>query len=202
MVSSSVLSVADASKEACLSEAEYAALIAAVGELKNLDDLALIKDAEFDQAIDSIKVGGSDITLAAKGRLRKLKSLAVKQVTAPPKADSKPSARKTKLSSVLDQSCEAEVQRLDADHITKLYVSYERKRGGLPHEDCDPSVDQISAYHQAMGDGTLPYADFSVFGPHGDRLAKKLKFASYSFSPDGTWTRTELPGPPDFQSWW
>eukprot|EP00971_Amphidinium_carterae_P194297 3855451-Amphidinium_carterae.7 len=53
-----------------------------------------------------------------------------------------------------------------------------------------------------MGDGTLPYADFSVFGPHGDCLAKKLKFASCSFSLDGTWARTELPGPPEFQSWW
>eukprot|EP00971_Amphidinium_carterae_P339884 6477937-Amphidinium_carterae.1 len=72
----------------------------------------------------------------------------------------------------------------------------------MPHEDCDPSVDQISAYRQAMADGTLPYADFSVFGPHGDRLSKKLKFAAFKFGADGTWTREELPGPPDFQSWW
>eukprot|EP00971_Amphidinium_carterae_P258624 5133205-Amphidinium_carterae.1 len=98
MASSSVLSIADASKEACLFDAEYAALIVAVGELKNLDDIALIKDEAFDKAIDGIKVGEAGITLAARGRLRKFKSLAVKQV-AHEKADSKPSARKTKLSS-------------------------------------------------------------------------------------------------------
>eukprot|EP00971_Amphidinium_carterae_P204078 4049709-Amphidinium_carterae.3 len=35
-----------------------------------------------------------------------------------------------------------------------------------------------------MADGTLPKADFSVFGPHGDRLSKKLKFASFKFGAD------------------
>eukprot|EP00971_Amphidinium_carterae_P243721 4840609-Amphidinium_carterae.1 len=36
----------------------------------------------------------------------------------------------------------------------------------------------------------------------GDRLSKKLKFAAFKLGADGTWTREELPGPPDFQSWW
>eukprot|EP00971_Amphidinium_carterae_P116978 2316423-Amphidinium_carterae.1 len=52
----------------------------------------------------------------------------------------------------------------------------------------------INAYKQTLADGTLPYADFAVFEPHGDRLAKKPKFASYTFSLEfSTWTCNELP---------
>eukprot|EP00971_Amphidinium_carterae_P268239 5321903-Amphidinium_carterae.2 len=63
-------------------------------------------------------------------------------------------------------------------------------------------LDQAAEGHSGWFPANGPYAAFSIFGPHGDRLTKKLKFASYTFTPDGSWTRSELPGPPDFPTWW
>eukprot|EP00971_Amphidinium_carterae_P139688 2767530-Amphidinium_carterae.2 len=40
---------------------------------------------------------------------------------------------------------------------------------------------------------------FAVFGPHGDCLARNLRFANYTMNPvDRVWTCAELLGPPDF----
>ena len=76
-------------------------------------------------------------------------------------------------------------------------------RGGLPHPDHEPSPDQLAAVKQLLASGAPPYVDFSLYGPYGRRMLKRLMFTAFSYNVQtGTWTRQELPGPPDFQSWW
>jgi hypothetical protein len=50
--------------------------------------------------------------------------------------------------------------------------------------------------------GLIPYADFSIWGPHQLRMVKKLTFMAMVISPDGNWKRTELRGPPGYDVWW
>eukprot|EP00971_Amphidinium_carterae_P348659 6490615-Amphidinium_carterae.1 len=196
------LKFADLCHLGLLSDEEVKGLVKVTGEFNTAAEVANLTEDEWNGAIAAIKLGDKldSPSIAQKARYRNLLKLAVESTT---KKEVKVTARKCKLSSVLDQTCDAEVVRLDAETISNLYHAYEVNRGGVPHSDHDPSVDQLSAYHQALGDGSLPYADFAVFGPHGDRLARKLRFANYTMNPvDGVWTRTELPGPPDFQTWW
>ena len=76
-------------------------------------------------------------------------------------------------------------------------------RGDFPHEDQEPTPDQLSAVHQLIRAGVPPYVDFSLFGPHGRRMLRKLHLVAQRYDPStGTWRRQELPGPPCFDSWW
>eukprot|EP00971_Amphidinium_carterae_P169353 3355578-Amphidinium_carterae.1 len=159
------------------SAAEWTALVGVIGEVNRPPDLAYISAPEFDKALEEVKLGGRALPLTVKARLRGVKQAVTDhlQSKANPKSMPVPTSQmghKCKLSAVLDQAAEGEVMRLDTKATTDLYAAYAAKRGGYPHQDHDPSVDQISAYHQGIQDGSLPYADFSIFGPHGDRLTK------------------------------
>ncbi|CAE8651021.1 unnamed protein product, partial [Polarella glacialis] len=113
-----------------------------------------------------------------------------------------PAGRKLRLSSVVDQTLDADVVPLGQQAIQAMFTDYETKFGAEPHPDVEPTGDQLSALSQLTKSGSVPYADFSVFGPYGQRLLRKLVFVSFSLSPAGDWQRRELPGPPDFETWW
>ena len=106
---------------------------------------------------------------------------------------------KVKISTILDQRSEAEVERLGIEEVNKLFDEYRKRRGALPHPDVEPTVEQISAMRQVLRQGVVPYTDFAVFGP---RNQKKLQLQTFLLQPDCTWKRSETPGPPDFQCWW
>eukprot|EP00969_Alexandrium_andersonii_P140022 6194427-Alexandrium_andersonii.AAC.1 len=60
----------------------------------------------------------------------------------------------------------------------------------------EPTPDQLSAVKQLIACGALPYVDFSLFGPHGHWLLKKLMLTAFSYSVQtGEFHRQELPGP-------
>ena len=48
----------------------------------------------------------------------------------------------------------------------------------------------------------MPFADFPLFGPLGERLLHKLNYPKWTFMRDDSWQRKELPGPPSFVFWW
>ena len=125
---------------------------------------------------------------------------------APPTGDPKGTtntAKRPKLSSLVDATAEAELQKLPATFIQSCYSNYALTRGDLPHQDIEPTDEQLSAIHQLVTAGDAPYVDFSIFGPHGRRMLKRLTFASRTLDPStGEWRRQELPGPPDFPTWW
>ena len=109
---------------------------------------------------------------------------------------------KIKLSMVLDPSLESELVRLPQTMVRALFTKYIAVRGAEPSEDIEPTHEQVSAVHQVITNDFVPYADFAIWSPHGKRMVGKLSYCAYTFQPDGTWHRRELPGPPSWDHWW
>ena len=120
----------------------------------------------------------------------------------PPPTSATAGEPRLKLSSILDPVLDTELVRLLQAEITKLFAGYEQKRGAEPSEEIEPTVEQISAIAQVLKSDLAPYACFSIFGPHGRRLLQKLMYMSWTYLPNGSWQRRELPGPPSFDFWW
>ena len=109
-----------------------------------------------------------------------------------------PSGRKLKLSAVVDQSLDAEVTPLPPTEIQAMFDAYKLKYGDMPAPE---TADQLAAIKQLVVAKAVPYIDFAVYGPHGLRLLRKLTFSSHTLNANGEWARKELPGPPDFDTW-
>ena len=102
-----------------------------------------------------------------------------------------PPTKKVKLSSLVDTIADAELVPLLPADVRAMFDSYTRSQGGPPSVDVEPTAEQLGAVKQLP-----PYVDFSLFGPHGRRLLKRLTFTQFAFHPDqGSWSRHELPGP-------
>ncbi|CAE7838251.1 unnamed protein product [Symbiodinium sp. CCMP2592] len=111
-------------------------------------------------------------------------------------------ARRLKLSSILDPTLDAEVSPLGAAFFQQLYKDYKAKFGDYPSPDADPSSDQVASLRQVVAAGAAPYADFSLFGPHGLRLLRKQTFTSYTLNvATGEWSKKEQPGPSSYHTW-
>ena len=112
-------------------------------------------------------------------------------------------ARKLKLSAVLDPTLDAEIQPLSSEEATRMYNDYRNAFGDFPTADSDVSMDQLAAVRQVVASGSVPYADFSVFGPFGQRLLRKQTFMSYHLNvATGEWQKREQPGPGDYHTWY
>ena len=61
-----------------------------------------------------------------------------------PLATNSPS-RKLKLSAVVDQTLEAEVNMLTNDEVDAMYREYKQTYGDVPSPEAEPTVDQLSA---------------------------------------------------------
>ena len=56
---------------------------------------------------------------------------------------------------------------------------------------------------QLLSAGQAPYVDFALFGQHGKGAPKKLTMVAFTYQVEsGTWKRVEVPGLPDFATWW
>jgi len=103
----------------------------------------------------------------------------------------------------VDQAQDRDLTNLDGTTVRRMFTDYENKRGGMPQPEHEPTTEQISAVAQLIHADLTPYADFSVFGPQGRRVQKKLMFQAQNFCIDSqTWKKVELPGPSDLPTWW
>ena len=102
-----------------------------------------------------------------------------------------------KLSVLLNLALDSELARPPQAKVLEVHTSYVelQKRS----EDTEPTLEQVSAVHQVITADLVPFVDFSLFGPQGKRLLHKFTYLSWTFMPDGSWLRSELPGP---QSLW
>ena len=111
--------------------------------------------------------------------------------------------RKLKLSAVLDPTLDAEIVAMSPAEISQAYQDYAAKFGDQPGAEYDPSPDQLSALRQVVEARAVPYADFSVFGPFGNRRLRRQVYTSYQLNAaTGEWTKKEQPGPPGFHEWY
>ena len=122
-----------------------------------------------------------------------------------PSAPSLPSsaARKFKLCQVLSQIDDTEIELLSEKELLAAYGRYEVLfgKGQRPPTDRDPTVEQLSAVQALLKSCQTPYADFAVFGPHGTRIFKKLKFQGLTLNKAGELVQSELYGPPTLAVW-
>ena len=110
--------------------------------------------------------------------------------------------RKLKLSAIIDPTLDAEIVQLTTAEVTAMYLKYKNKFGDHPSQDIEPTMDQLSALAQLIKSTALPYADFSVWGPHGLRQLRKSVFTAYILnSATGEWSKREQPGPDSIQAW-
>ena len=95
--------------------------------------------------------------------------------------------RKLKLSSVLDQSDDSEFAVQSEEMRAKWYSQYVMTVGGLPPEEEDPSLEQLSALQKRLVvQDTAPFVDFAVFVPYGQKALKAARFRTYVLTGSGT----------------
>jgi hypothetical protein len=110
--------------------------------------------------------------------------------------------RKVKLAMVVDQTSDEDAPILTEMLIQAAYATYDATMGGEPPDDCEPSVDQLTAIHWMVFIAKmLPYVDFGVFGPHSVRMIRKLKLTGMVLSASGQLHHAEMSGPSSFEQW-
>ena len=108
---------------------------------------------------------------------------------------------KVKVSSILDQSSDREVERRSREELNLLRSRYRSVEGEDPMKSEEVTDDQLSVLGALTRVGIAPYAYFGVWKPFGQRAAKNLKFTSHFPDHTGAWRCKEIPGPHCFSTW-
>ena len=136
-------------------------------------------------------------------------AIAVSGTPLPPAGSQQHSAaasptRRLKLSIIVDPTLDTELIQMSQQELTSLCTKYKAKYGSHPTPDLEPTRtrDQVSAVQQLVRSQTVPYADLSIFGPHGLRTLRRAVFKSYSLNAStGEWSKKEQPGPDSVITW-
>jgi hypothetical protein len=113
-----------------------------------------------------------------------------------------PATNTRKLRDLVDQTLDISLVLLDRGVVVQLFEKYSVRFGGAPMDAAEPTHEQISAVSQILEMPPAPYVDLGLFGPFGKRLLARLVFAALVLGTDGAWSRKEISGPGDFQTWW
>jgi hypothetical protein len=83
------------------------------------------------------------------------------------------------------------------------YARYQALYGAglLPATEEDASPEQLGCSLHLIVTNQTPYCDFSLFGPRGLRLLRKMRLFGSVFHSDGSIHSIEIKGPPTFDSW-
>ena len=126
----------------------------------------------------------------------------------PPKPKEEPSTvvgRKLKLKELVDQVSEEECDALTDEQWLAAYARYEATMGkdDKPPEEEEPTLEQLLAVSYLIKSGVYPYVDFGVFGPHGQRMMKKIKLQCHVWNNDNPpqLVKVEIKGPATHSIW-
>ena len=93
---------------------------------------------------------------------------------------------KFNFNTVTNQSLEVVMSVLEAGELKVAYDNYKAVFGVfLPAEE-ELKAEQLTAVQQFLEGDICPYVDFAVWVPHGNRMMRKLKLQSTTFSSDGS----------------
>ena len=108
-----------------------------------------------------------------------------------------------KLSSVISQIDDTELIVAEEKEVLRYYARYESVFGAgeRPAKDCEPTAEQLTGLRHLCDQGSPPYADFSIFGPFGHRMMKRIKLSGFSIERDGSLRTVELYGPNNLGAW-
>ena len=163
--------------------------------------VALTTDKEWDALLAEVRIGDNEdkrpLSFLAKMNLRLFMRTArvvagidedsSRISSAPMAAEDRCSVKEepVKLSQVLDQSWDDMAPALSSEAVKALYEAYKKIFERLPPPAKECTVDQLSAVPFRLKSGVPPYADFSVFGPYGSRLNRRLKLKGLQLRSDG-----------------
>ena len=108
---------------------------------------------------------------------------------------------KVRVAQILNQAVDQEVPMLSEIKLAELRKYFIDVIGDEPLQKVDATDAQITALNFVVECGLAPYADFGVFGPHGVRQEKRMRFAQHFQDSTGKWRAVEQPGPPNIESW-
>ena len=111
--------------------------------------------------------------------------------------------RKFKLSSVVGQRDDQEVEALSPEAVRETIKRFRAANDNLPPaEDEEAKADQTQGIKLKLAHDVVPYADFGVLRPFGQRLERALKFhAKFWDVVSGDFVMKELPGPASHAEW-
>ena len=128
---------------------------------------------------------------------------AAAQAQAPQAVQPLAGIRKVKVSEVLDPMDEMLVDPITPGELNQFYANYRDLKHGDPQQECEPTMEQISAFNARVVTLQLaPYADFSILTPFGRRMSKILKHRAWVANRDGTYRTMEVPGPDSYDVWY
>jgi len=107
------------------------------------------------------------------------------------------------MSKVLNQNSDSEVVPLSADTLRGLLDDWiaNINEGEEPTEEEEATSDQLSSLDALAKAGAIPFVDFGVWRPFGNRLGKALRFVIQVEKADGTRQSKEINGPDSFDVW-
>lgn len=107
---------------------------------------------------------------------------------------------KIKLSQVIDQGSDAEVEQLPHGTLQQLRQKYVLVEGDVPLESEEVTDSQLTCLDWKLSMDLPPFVDMGVWGPYGDRLARQMKFVNQTWR-DGAWKTVEVPGASSYDAW-
>ena len=78
---------------------------------------------------------------------------------------------------VVDQVNDNERAVMDDERVKECIKRYTTIFGDFPEADAEVTVEQLTAMDGLLQDGGPPYADFSIWGPHGSHVGGGRSFA-------------------------
>jgi hypothetical protein len=105
-----------------------------------------------------------------------------------------------RLSHVVNPAFDESVPLLTEARIVQGYTAYRAIFGRMPEDQQECTAEQITGISYLLSMGMI-YVDFSVFGPFGHRMLRKMKLSGYEFRSDGTLHTVEMTGPGSLQMW-
>ena len=107
-----------------------------------------------------------------------------------------------KLGEVVLQGSESKVKLISEADLRAATLVYKKREGAYPEKEDLPTLEQASAFLALIFVKNSVYVDFAVFGPHGDRLIKRVGFEAMAIGPDGKMQRVEMLGPASYREWY
>ena len=109
--------------------------------------------------------------------------------------------RSIKLSTIVDQANDLEIDPRPLSEFEAAYLIYKGKMGDMPRPEDDVTAEQLAGLRAMFSTGAPPYVDLAVWGPFGRRIQKKLKLTGLVMTASGTLQQAQLYGPPNVDDW-
>ena len=117
-----------------------------------------------------------------------------------PAVISGPVRLKVKMSEVVNQTMDQEIDVRSASEMSNMVDIYAAKVGAEPLPAEDPTAEQVSCIEKLIESELPPSPDLAIFGPYGAAIHRKLRFKGQIFVGNKFITQ-ELAGPPSYLVW-